>query len=215
MATSTDAYLRVVGAIDRNGEDLVFLEQLDGAFRAARRRRHEQRRLVFVPKRPDLGDPIAEAAVHGQRRLTSHVRGRKGRRRPGAGLRRIVVEAERRPARCPDRGAPSPVVPVGKQLGRRQRPILAGQRGLVALLKLFDQLRPRGRRPRRARTRRCGSLAPAACSRRPSRSDRRPAGVRRPHPPARRTVGWRRARPAAERCATWSIDSTERCVAGS
>ncbi len=65
---------RVVGPIDRNGEDLVFLEQLDGPFRPARGRRHEQRGLVFVTKRPDLGDPIPEASVHGQGGLTSHVR---------------------------------------------------------------------------------------------------------------------------------------------
>ena len=48
---------RVLGALDRDREDVVFLEQLDRPLGAARRRGDKQRRLAGVAQPPDLGRP--------------------------------------------------------------------------------------------------------------------------------------------------------------
>ena len=84
---------RVVGALDRNGEDVVFLQQLDGPLGAARRGGDEQRRLAVLAQPPDLGDPVGDAAVQLDRRLTADVK--RGPVFP-AGLPR----ARAAPARC-------------------------------------------------------------------------------------------------------------------
>ena len=60
---------RIFRPLDRHREDVVFLEHLDGAFGAARRRRHEQRRFPFVAQTTDAGDPVGDAALHLDRRL--------------------------------------------------------------------------------------------------------------------------------------------------
>ena len=62
---------RVLGAIDRHREDVVFLQQLDGPFGAARRRRDEQRGVAVVAQPADLGDPVGHPAVQLDGRLTS------------------------------------------------------------------------------------------------------------------------------------------------
>ena len=76
---------RVVGALDRNGEHVVLLEQLDRALGAARRRGDEQRRLAVVAQAPDLGDPVGDAAVHLDGRLAADADARQRRPDSGAG----------------------------------------------------------------------------------------------------------------------------------
>ena len=135
---------RVFGALDRDGEDVVLLQQLDRPLGAARRRRDEQRGLAGVAEPPDLGDPVGDAAVQLDRRLAADV---TARRRSSLGCRigecrRVVVEAElrqlgrggepgaRRRRRC------------GERLARRGGSALCGlQRLVVAVLNLLEQLR--------------------------------------------------------------------------
>ena len=104
---------RVFGALDRHREDVVFLEQLDGPLGAARRRRHEQRRLAVVAKTADFGDPVGDAALQLDRRLAADVARRQLVRRLGpADSARVVVEPELRelpsPARAAHRRDPDP-----------------------------------------------------------------------------------------------------------
>ena len=53
----------LVRTLDCNGEDVVFLEQLDRPFGAAWRRRDKQRRLTVFPQLANLGHPVGETAV--------------------------------------------------------------------------------------------------------------------------------------------------------
>ena len=78
---------RVLRALGGDGEDLVFLEQLDRSFRTARRGRDEQRRLAGVPEAADLGHPIGNAAPELGDRLTADRTGRQcGLRTADCGL---------------------------------------------------------------------------------------------------------------------------------
>ena len=71
---------RVLGALDRNREDVVFLEQLDrSARRGPRVAATNERRLALVAKPTDLRDPVGDAALQLDRRLTSHVLHRQRR----------------------------------------------------------------------------------------------------------------------------------------
>ncbi len=59
----------ILGALDRNREDVVFLQQLDGPFGAARRGRHEQRGFAVLAAPADIGDPVGDPAFSSTRRL--------------------------------------------------------------------------------------------------------------------------------------------------
>ena len=87
---------RIVGAIGLNGEDVVLLQQLDRPLGAARRRRHEHRRLAGLAQPPDLRHEIAHPAVQFDRRLAGDVVGGEGLQRLTALRRRlgIIVESE-------------------------------------------------------------------------------------------------------------------------
>ena len=64
---------RVFRALDGNREDAVLLQQFDRALGAPRRRRDKQRRRAFIAAPADLGDPVGNAAVEFDRRLTRNV----------------------------------------------------------------------------------------------------------------------------------------------
>ena len=64
---------RVLGALHRDGEDVVLLQQLDRPFGPAWRRRDEQRRFALAAKPSNLRHPIRHATVHLHARLTSNV----------------------------------------------------------------------------------------------------------------------------------------------
>ncbi len=72
--------VRVLRALDRDGDDLVFLEDLDRAFRAAVALRDEQDRVASLARLPDLGDPVVDAAAEFHRRLTANMSDRSAMR---------------------------------------------------------------------------------------------------------------------------------------
>ena len=53
---------RVFGALDRRGEDLVLLQELDGPLRSTGRRGHEQDGLARLSEPANLRDPVGDAA---------------------------------------------------------------------------------------------------------------------------------------------------------
>ncbi len=80
---------RIVGPLDGNGEQVVLLEQLDGAFGPARRGGDEERRLAVFAKAPDLVDPVRDASAQLDCRLRPDVT------RTGALFERELREAGR------------------------------------------------------------------------------------------------------------------------
>ena len=131
IATSTAAYRASSARSTGDREHVVFLEQLDGAFGPARGRRDEQRRLAAVAEPADLGDPVGDASVQFDRRLTADVLDARalvqGKLRQAGRLRQARLHAG----------------PVGEQsIGRRRWACarVPDERFLVAALDRFDQL---------------------------------------------------------------------------
>ena len=73
--------VRVLGAFHRHGEDLVIREELDRPLGAAGRVRHEDHRVAPFAATADLLDPVLHAPRKLDRRLTTDVDRRRGRRR--------------------------------------------------------------------------------------------------------------------------------------
>ncbi len=65
--------LGVLGPLDRDRKDVVFLQQLDGSFRSTGGGGDKQRLLAFVAQSPDLGDPVRDAALEFHGGLTADV----------------------------------------------------------------------------------------------------------------------------------------------
>ena len=66
--------MRVLGALDGNGDDLVLLQDLDGALGAAVTVGDEQHRVAALAGLPDVGDPVVDAPAELHRRLArTHV----------------------------------------------------------------------------------------------------------------------------------------------
>ena len=164
------ARVRVLGALDRRGEDLVVGEQLDRALGAARRVRDEDHRVAALAAAPDLRDPVRHAPGELERRLTA-------RCGPAAGPRRRAP-ASRAPSPPRARRSPSSQS-TSSVAGRGTRWPFA--RGLVvARLRSARAACRRARGPRRARTRaRSDGRSPEVVERRVAeRSERRPASPR-------------------------------------
>ena len=62
---------RIVGSLDRNGEDVVFLQQLNRPLGTARRRRNKQHGLASFLQLSELGNPVRDAAVELDGRLAT------------------------------------------------------------------------------------------------------------------------------------------------
>ena len=196
---------RVLGALDRHREDVVFLEQLDGALGPARRRGDEQRRLAAVAQLADLGDPVG---ARGRASRPPAGSGRDAGRRPigAASVRRApsCASAVASPAWRERRANRRSASAVGEELGRRQHlPFVPRDRFVVAALHLLDQLRARcvstsSRSETRIRD---------ACARDEVVEQRRRPIGRRPAAPSRPS-----ARRAAGRC---RADRSARSIAAS
>ena len=65
--------VRVLGPFDRDGENLVVGQKLNGALRATLRVRDEDHRLAALAAAADFADPLGQAAAEFQRRLTRDV----------------------------------------------------------------------------------------------------------------------------------------------
>ena len=202
---------RVLGALDRHGEDLVVLEQLDRALGAARRRGDEQHRLALLAQPPDLGRPSRHAAVQLDGGLTRTCGGRAIVSRASRG--RAAASAVARASRDWTDGQARTRADAGRR--RASRRLSSSRRGLGRLRRL------------RHVERRCqSSYCRSSCStsfvgvrfdlvalRHDDRAPRRRApGSRRT---SRRAVDRARARRAAERWSPGRSVAIERCVAGS
>ena len=133
----------VVRALDRDSEHVVFLEELDGAFGAARRRRHKQHGFAGVAEAPDLGNPVHDASLQFDRGLTAHGTVRKGvgmRDSGFSGVRGVIVQSELGEVRRVSQ-AGFEQVPCREEARRRFGRLAAIQRFFVAVLNLLDQLR--------------------------------------------------------------------------
>jgi hypothetical protein len=127
----------VFGALDRNREDFVFLQELDRALGAARRRRHKQRRLAVVPAFAYLGHPVGDTPLQFDGRLASEVmRGQRIVGRCGDG---VVVQSELGKLRRL-REPRFHQVPFGEQVGGLGGALLAAERFFVTVLDVLDQL---------------------------------------------------------------------------
>ena len=62
--------MRVFGALDGHGDDLVLLEDLDRALGAAGAVGNEQHRVAAFARLADVGDPVVDPAAELERRLT-------------------------------------------------------------------------------------------------------------------------------------------------
>ena len=61
----------VFGSLDRNGEDVVFLQQLDRSFGAARRRRGKERRATRFTVPPNVRHPVRQPSMKRHCRLAT------------------------------------------------------------------------------------------------------------------------------------------------
>ena len=180
---------RVLGAIDRHGEDFVLGEQFDRALGAAVRVGDEEDDLAALARAPDLGDPVADPAAEVLRRLRRDVL-----------QARLVLDRqrlERDRAFEPRRARP----PRDDERLRLRHLVALRDRFLVAGDDLLGQLLAV-----RVHFVRLGDEHAAACraprsSRTPSRSDRSPSPSD--------------SRSCSGTMAAWSIGRIERCVAGS
>ena len=64
--------MRVLGALDRDGDDLVLLQDLDRALGAAVAVGDEEHRVAALARLAHVGDPVVDAAVELHRRLAAH-----------------------------------------------------------------------------------------------------------------------------------------------
>ncbi len=86
----------IFGALDRDGEHALFLQQLDRPFGSPGRGRDEQGRVAVLAKPADLGHPVLDAALELDRRLAAHVLQRQRLPRSGRRVRNrgVIVQSE-------------------------------------------------------------------------------------------------------------------------
>ncbi len=121
---------RIVGAFDRHREEVVLLQQLDGAFGAAGRGGDEERGFALFAEAPNLVHPVRDAASQLDRRLAADVT------YSGTFVERNLRQAGRV-------GEPGfDIRPIGKQRIRRrrgERPRVPRRRFLVAALDAVEE----------------------------------------------------------------------------
>ena len=189
--------LRVFGALDRHGEDVVVGEQLDGPLGAARGVGDEDDGVAALAAAADLRDPVLHAAVELHRRLTGHVA-----------------------RRCADPRSSSPISSVSSAVAPSSQPprVLPRRRSTAPAA---PRARPSPPLPRSWRRSAASASRPARAPRPAPRRARagadRSTGSRRPSPidPAARPRPRRRSAPAAARWRPDRAPPVDRCVAGS
>jgi hypothetical protein len=84
--------VRILGVLDRHGDEVVLLQDLDGALGAAGAVGDEEHRVAALARLPHVRHPIVHPSVELDRRLAAHVTDRS---RPVV-LQRQFLEASRR-----------------------------------------------------------------------------------------------------------------------
>src|SRR4029434_3169109 len=77
----------VFGTLNRNGNDVVLLQNFDGSFGPPLALRHTQNRVPPLASRAYFRDPVVDTATEFEGRLATDVSNAAGVRDPGSGIR--------------------------------------------------------------------------------------------------------------------------------